>query len=192
MGYTRRKILGINFSFLLAGLVFAGWALVCAWFGWPHGFRHGSAAAFVLFSLAAIFFCAFPIIWARLPEKHPVNHELARYGDLEAISASLDLEMAEHFESLGPFRFTATMLVYDSGHEFRMIPFDQIVSAGNGKETGDDAAAIIVHTRSGRHYQWYRTWMQGIFNPDETLKKIRAAARLDAKDFSAPPESSVV
>jgi len=121
-----------------------------------------------------------------------VNHELARYGDLEAISKRLDLEMAEHFESLGPFRFTATMLVYDSGHEFQMIPFDQIVSAEMEQETGDDAAAIIVHTRSGRHYQWYRTWMQGIFNPDETLKKIRAAARLDAKDSTAAAESSVV
>ena len=192
MGYTRRKIRGINFSFLLAGLVFAGWALVCAWFGWPHGFRHGSAAAFVLFSLAAIFFCAFPIIWARLPEKHPVNHELARYGDLEAISKRLDLDMAEHFASLGPFRFTATMLVYYSGLEFQMIPYDQIVSAEMEHATGDDAAAIVVHTRSGRHYQWYRTWMQGIFDPEETLNKIRAAARLEDKDSTAAAESSAV
>src|SRR5260221_14669148 len=105
MGYTRRKVRGINFSFLLAGLIFAGWALVCAWFGWPRGFRHGSAAAFALFGLAAIFFCAFPVIWARFPEKHPVNHDLMRYGNLREISARLDREMADHFEALGPFRF---------------------------------------------------------------------------------------
>ena len=174
LGYTRRKIRGINFSFLLAGLIFAGWALVCAWFGWPRGFRHGSAAAFVLFTLAALFFCAFPVIWARFPEKHPVNHDLMRYGNLREISVRLDREMAEHSEALGPFRFTASMLVYDSGHEFQMIPYDQIVSAEIEATTSDDPAVILVRTRKGRQYQWYRTWMQGIFDADAVLEKIRS------------------
>jgi hypothetical protein len=190
MGYTRRKIHGINFSFLLAGTVFAGWALVCAWFGWPRGFRYGSAAAFCLFSAAAVFFLAFPVIWARFPEKHPVNHELARYGKVEEISERLDIEMAEHFEAVGPFRFTATFLVYDSGHEFQLVPYNQIVSAAIDQPTSEDPATIIVRARSGRHYQWFRTWMQGMFDPEKTLEKIRTAAHLD--DPKEPPESPVV
>ena len=141
MGYTRRKIRGINFSFLLAGIVFAGWAFVCAWFGWPRGFRYGSTAGFALFAVASVFFTAFPLIWARYPEKHPVNHELARYGNLREVSQRLDREMADHFETLGPFRFTATMMVYDSGHEFQMIPYDQILSA-------EVATADVPHSSS--------------------------------------------
>jgi hypothetical protein len=190
MGYTRRKIRGINLSFLLAGTVFAGWALVCAWFGWPRGFRYGSAAAFSLFSAAALFFIAFPAIWARFPGKHPVNHELARYGDIREIAKRLDTEMAEHVEANGPFRFTATFLVYDSGHEFQLVPYNQIVCAEIDRPTSDDPAAIIVRTRSGRRYQWFRTWMQGTFDPEKTLERIRAAAHLD--DQKDSPESPVV
>jgi hypothetical protein len=196
MGYTKRKIRGINFSFLLAGVVFAGWALVCAWFGWPHGFRHGSTAALTLFSLAAIFFCAFPVIWARFPGKHPVNHDLMRYGNLGDVSARLDREMADHFEAIGPFRFTATMLVYDSGHEFQMIPYDQIVSAELEKaapdDPHDDPSAVVIHTRKGRTYQWYRTWMQGIFDPEAVLEKIRSVipANHEAPSITADPSTA--
>ena len=182
MGYTKRKIHGINFSFLLASAILAGWALVCAWFGWPRGFRGGSAAAFGLFSAAALFFAAFPVIWARFPAKHPVNHELMRYGALAEISRRLDQEMGEHFEALGPFRFTASFLVYDSGHEFQFIPYDQIVSI---ERALDDDTSIVVRTRSGRRYQWYRTWMQGIFDPEKVLERIRAAAH-----FGDPAPSS--
>jgi hypothetical protein len=187
MGYTRRKIRGINLSFLLAGMVFAGWALVCAWFGWPRGFRYGSTAGFALFAAVALFFLAFPLIWARYPAKHPVSHELARYGKLSQISERLDREMAEHFDAIGPFRFTASFFVYDSGHEFQLIPYDQIVFAEIERPTSDDPPAIVVHTRRGRHYQWFRTWMQGTFNPDKTLEKIRAAAHLDDKKDSSEP-----
>ena len=192
MGYTRRKNRGINFSFLLAGFVFACWAFVCAWFGWPRGFRAGSTAGFVLFAVASLFFTAFPAIWARYPKKHPVNHELLRYGELSEISERLDTEMAGQVEILGPFRFTATMLVYDSGHEFQMIPYNQIVSAEFASGSGDDAPTVIVHTRAKRRYQWYRTWLQGIFSPEEVHAKIRAAAHLDDTDSSVPPVSSVV
>ncbi len=176
MGYTRRKIRGINFSFFLAGLIFAGWALVCAWTGLPRSFPHSGAAGFGVFGVAALFFTAFPLIWARFPTKHPVNHELARYGKLAQVSEHLDREMVGKVEKLGPFRFTATLLVYDSGHEFQMVPYDQIVSA---EKTFDDVLAISVTTRKGRRYQWYRTWMQGKFNPDQVLERIRAAAHLD-------------
>jgi hypothetical protein len=184
MGYTKRKIRGINFSFFLAALIFAGWALVCAWSGWPRSLRGGNTAGFVLFVLAALFFTAFPLIWARFPEKHPVNHELRRYGKLREISQRLDAEMAGRVEVVGPFRFTATMLVYDSGHEFQMIPYDQIISAEIisaeiEQDTPDDRAAVIVKTRNGRRYQWYRSWMQGRFVPETGLAKIRAAAHLD-------------
>lgn len=191
MGYTKRKIRGINFSFLLAGLVFAGWALFCAWSGWPRGFRAGSVAGFVLFALAAMFFCAFPAIWARFPEKHPVNHELMRYGKLAEVSARLDREIAEHVETLGPFRFTATILVYDSGHEFQMVPYNQIISAEIEQPASDDLSAVVVRTRDGRCYQWYRTWMQGIFDPEKTPAKIRAAAHLDDPNPSSSPSSVV-
>jgi len=184
MGYTKRKVRGINLSFLLEGLIFAGWALVCAWYGWPRGFRAASTAGFVLFALAALFFAAFPVIWARFPEKHPVNHELMRYGNLSEVSALLDREMAGDVAVLGPFRFTAMILVYDSGHEFQMIPYDQIVSAEIEKTTDDDPTSLVVSTRAGRRYQWYRTWMQGVFNPEMTLAKIRAAAHLDDTDAS--------
>jgi hypothetical protein len=180
MGYTKRKIRGINFSFFLAALVFAGWAFVCAWFGWPRGFRHSSAAGFGLFALVALFFAAFPVIWARYPAKHPVNHELMRYGKLSQVSAKLDQEMSGHVEALGPFRFTASFLVYDSGHEFQLIPYDQIASAEIEKLTTDDPTAVVVRTRSGRRYQWYRTWMQGTFDPEKILEKIRAAAHLES------------
>jgi len=183
MGYTKRKVRRINFSFLLAGFIFACWALVCAWYGWPRGFRFGSAAGFGLFALAALFFCAFPVIWARFPEKHPVNHELRRYGDLSQISKRLDCEMTEQVEIVGPFRFTATMLVYDSGHEFQLVPYDQIVSAE--LEPGDDPATIMVRTRSRRRYQWYSTWLQGVFNPEKVLKKIRRAAHLEDSETPA-------
>ncbi len=184
MGYTRRKIRGINFSFLLAGLIFAGWALVCAWFGWPRGFRHGSATAFALFGLTAIFFCAFPAIWTRYPGKHPVIHELARYGKPSEISRRLDSEMAGHVDRLGPFRFTAAILVYDSGHEFQMVPYDQIVSAET--DPNEDTAKITVVTRSGRRYQWFSTWMQGYFNPEEVRGRICTAAHLDEPNPPAP------
>jgi len=188
MGYTQRKIRGINFSFLLAAFIFACWAFVCSWYGWPRGFRHGSAAGFGLFAAAALFFTAFPAIWARFPDKHPVNHELKRYGNRSEISRRLDQEMQNNVERLGPFRLTASMLVYDSGHEFQLIPYDQIIAA----ELDSDAAgaaptAIIVRTRTGRHYEWFSTWTQGVFNPEEVLKKVRDAARLDAPDSSAPP-----
>ncbi len=179
MGYTKRKIRGINFSFLLAGFVFACWALVCAWFGWPRGLRHGSVAAFALFALAALFFMAFPILWARSPEKHPVNHELLRYGALSQLSARLDAEMTGNVEVLGPFRFTATLLVYDSGHEFQLVPFDQIASAEIERPSADDPGAIMLRTRAGRRYHWYSAWLQGIFDPEVVLRKIRAAAHLD-------------
>ncbi len=193
MGYTKRKIRGINLSFLLAGFIFAGWALFCAWSGWPRGFRAGSTAGFCLFAAAALFFISFPVIWARFPEKHPVNHELMRYGNLHEISTRLDKEMSEHAEKLGPFRFTKSFLVYDSGHEFQMIPYDQIVSAKIDQPSSDDPVAIVVHTRSKRQYQWYRTWLQVIFDPEEVLRKIRAAARLDAAaDSSVTSVSPVV
>ena len=189
MGYTQRKIRGINFSFLLAGFIFAGWALFCAWYGWPRAFRGGSAAGFGLFAVASLFFTAFPFLWARFPEKHPVNHELMRYGNLKEVSERLDIEMAERFEALGPFRFTATMLVYDSGHEFQMIPYDQIMPAEVEKGTDGEVPAIVVRTRTGRRYQWYRTWLQGIFEPEKTLEKIRSAAHLDDTDSSVSPVS---
>lgn len=179
MGYTKRKIRGINFSFLLAGLIFAGWALVCAWFGFPRSLRHGSAAAFALFLLAAIFFAAFPVIWARCPSKHPVNHDLSRYGNLTEVSAQLDREMEGRVETLGPFHFTETMLIYDIGHEFQMIPYNQIASAEIDQPTSDDPAAVVVRTRTGKRYQWFRTWMQGRFNPQEVVEKIRANAHLE-------------
>jgi len=189
MSYTRRKIRGINFSFLLAAFIFAGWALFCAWYGWPRSFRGGSVAGFGIFAAAALFFMAFPILWARFPDKHPVNHELARYGDLREIAERLDIEMSEQVEVLGPFRFTATFFIYDSGHEFQIIPYDQIVAAHIDKGSGDDAPAVVVRTRKGRKYQWYRTWLQGIFDPEKTLEKIRAAAHLDEPK---PSESSAV
>jgi hypothetical protein len=185
MGYTKRKIRGINFSFLLAGFIFACWALVCAWFGWPRGFRGGSATGFSLFALAALFFSAFPAIWARFPEKHPVNHELLRYGGLAEMSARLDRETAAPIERIGPFRFTATLLVYDSGHEFQLIPYDQIASAGVERLADDDPLTLLVQTRKGRRYQWYRTWMQGIFDPEKVLGRIRSAARLETPQAPA-------
>ena len=191
MGYTKRKIRGINFSFLLAAFILACWALVCAWYGWPRGFHHGSAAGFALFALAALFFCASPIIWARFPEKHSVNHELLRYGDLKEISQRLDKEMQGSVEILGPFRFTASMLLYDSGLEFLLIPYDQITTAELDTDAGDAApTAIIVRTKANRRYEWFSTWTQGVFNPEQVLARIRTAAHLDAA-HQDDPDSSV-
>lgn len=189
MGYTKRKIRGINSSFFLAGFIFAGWALFCAGYGWPRAFRGSTVAGSALFTLAALFFIAFPIIWARLPGKHPVNHELARYGKIAQISERLDREMLGPVEILGPFRFTASFLVYDSGHEFQLVPYDQIVSAEIDQAASDDPAAVVLRTRSGRRYQWYRTWLQGLFNPDQVVKKIREAAKLDRPSDAATPAS---
>jgi hypothetical protein len=47
MGYTKRKIRSINFSFFLAGFIFAGWALFCAWYGWPRNIREAAPWASV-------------------------------------------------------------------------------------------------------------------------------------------------
>jgi hypothetical protein len=186
MGYTQRKVRGINFSFLLAGFVFACWALACAWYGWPRGVRAGSIAGFSLSAIAALFFCAFPLIWARYPEKHPVHHELRRYGALSQISQRLDREMSEHVEVEGPFRFTATLLVYDSSHRFQKVPHDQIASAEIEKAGGDDPAAIVLRTRSGRRYQWYCTWLRGIFDAERVLEKMRASSN-KSEDRQSPP-----
>jgi hypothetical protein len=191
MGYTKRKIRGINFSFLLAGFIFAGWALVCAWYGWPRGFRHASAAGFTLFALAALFFTAFPAIWARYPARHPVLHELARYGKIRDVSHRLDREMAGAVETVGPFRFTGKMLVYDSGLEFHLVPYDQIVSAEIEQAASDDPVALLVRTRKGRQYQWFRTLLQGRFDPEKTLEKIREAAGLNDRSTGASVETTV-
>jgi hypothetical protein len=179
MGYTRRKIRSINRSFFLAGLVLAGWGLACAWLGWPRAFHHGGAAAFGLFLLAALFLFSFPLIWARYPEKHPVNHELHRYGRVAEISARLDADMAGAVEITGPFRFTSGFLVYDAGHEFQLVPYDQIASAEIEKSGDDVAGALVIRTRKGRRRQWYPGWMTGRFNPEEVLARVRAAAHLD-------------
>lgn len=190
MGYTARKIRSINRSFFLAGFVFAAWALVCAWQGWPHSLRHGSAAAFALFLCAALFFCAFPIVWARYPEKHPVNHALRRYGNFRQLAQRLDAEMAEQpVEIEGPFRFTLTMLVYDSGHEFQMVPYSEIKSAATAAE--DDAPSLIVQTKHGRRYQWYPSWMQGKFDPKVALQKLRKATHLEAECDLVPTSRRV-
>ncbi len=190
MGYTRRKVRGIDFSFFFAALVFAGWSLYCLLSGQPRSFHGASTAGFILFGLAAVFFAAFPLIWARYPAKHPVHHELARYGKLSKMSARLDSEMSQSVEVLGPFRFTATLLVYDSGLEFQLVPYDQIVRAELATDEG--ASAIMVQTRGGRRYQWYRTWFQGNFNPAQVLEKISTAARLDspANTTAADPSSA--
>jgi hypothetical protein len=181
MGYTARKIRGINLSFFLAALVFAGWAFVCAWFGCPRGFRGASTAAFILFMIAALFFTTFPVIWARYPEKHPVYHELRRYGKIREVSARLDADMEGPVDAIGPFRFTRSLLVYDSGLEFQMIPYDQIAAAEIESSTGGEpiTPTIVVRTRSGPRYQWYRAWMQGIFDPQKVIEKMRTATHLE-------------
>ena len=186
MGYTKRKIRGINFSFLLAGFVLACWALVCAWYGWPRGLKHGSVAAFGLLALAALFFLVFPLIWARYPAKHPVNHDLARYGKIREMSALLDREMSQAMEALGPFRFTGSLLVYDTGLEFRMIPYDQIARVE--AISGDGTSGLAVHTRSGRSYQWFSNLGQGRFDPQKMEEKIRARARLEPEIAPRGPE----
>jgi len=191
MGYTKRKIRGINFSFLLAGLVFACWALVCAWYGWPRGFRGGSAAGFSVLAFASVFFTAFPAIWARYPRKHPVIHELLRYGKFSEISRRLDCEMQDNdVEVIGPFRFTKSMLVYDVSFDLQLVPYDQIVAAEIEQSSNDEPVAIVVHTRNGRQFQWYRTFMQGRFDPEETLKKIRAAVHLDEKSSATNDQAA--
>ena len=177
MGYTRRKIRAVNFSFLLSASAFAGWSLYCLVSGQPRSFPRASTAGFILFGLAALFFAAFPGIWARYPAKHPINHELGRYGKFREMSQRLDTEMSQSINVVGPFRFTATLLVYDSGLEFQVIPYDQIVRV----ETAPDeyTPGVLIHTRSGRRYSWYRSWMQARFNPEEVSGKIRAVAHLD-------------
>jgi hypothetical protein len=177
MGYTRRKIRAINLSFFLAAAIFTGWALFCARTGLPHSFPHGGAAGFALFGTAALFFASFPLIWARFPGKHPVNHELMRYGSLSEISSALDKEMSGSVDALGPFRFTANFLIYNPSYEFQMIPFDQIASVDVSSEDG--AAGIAVRTRKGRSYLWFSTWMQGRFDPEEVVERIRACAELE-------------
>ncbi len=59
-----------------------------------------------------------------------------------------------------------------------MIPYVQIVAAEISPS--DDVPAIRVRTRGGRQYQWFPNWMQGSFNPEEVLARIRAAAKLPA------------
>lgn len=187
MGYTKNKIRGINFSFLLAGFVFACWALVCAWYRWPRGVRGGSVAGFGLLGVAALFFLAFPFIWARYPAKHPVNHELARYGKVPEMSARLDREMSQAVEAIGPFRFTASLLVYDTGLEFQMIPYDQIASAETISDEG--TSGVAVRTRSGRSYHWFNSFGQGRFDPRKIKGKIREAARLMAEEPEVEQQS---
>jgi hypothetical protein len=177
MGYTQHKIRRINRSFFLAALTFAGWALFCAWTGLPRSFPHSGATGFFLFSLAAVFFMVFPVVWTRYPDKHPVIHELRRYGKIREVSERLDAEMAGRIEIIGPFRFTAHFLVYDSAHEFQMVPYDQITSVEMVSDEG--TPGVVVHTQSGRRYQWYSTWMQGRFSSEKVREKIRLAAHLD-------------
>jgi hypothetical protein len=186
MGYTKRKISSINFI-IPAGCVQLRrlGALLCLVRVAARLPRRQHCRLRNLRRSSALLL-AFPILWARFPDKHPVNHELARYGDVREISERLDIEMSRQVEVLGPFRFTATFLVYDSGHEFQIVPYDQIVAAHVDKGSSDDAPAVVVRTRKGRQYQWYRAWLQGIFDPQKTLEKIRAAAQRDEAPPTAP------
>jgi hypothetical protein len=182
MGYTKRKIRGINFSFLFAAVAFAGWSLFCVLSGQPRSFPRGSSAGFVLFGLAAVFFAAFPLIWARYPRRHPVNHELARFGKLSEMSARLDSEMSGDVEVFGPFRFTSSLLIYDTGLEFQMVPYDQIVFVELVEDEGTPRVAL--RTRTGRRYEWHRSLLERRFDPEQVLERIRVAAHL-ASDLAA-------
>ena len=99
--------------------------------------------------------------------------------------------MADHFEALGPFRFTATMLIYDSGHEFKMIPYDQIISAELERPATDDPAAILVRTRKAPPLPVVPHLDAGNFDPTNVLARIHSAAHLDDTDPSELSVSSV-
>lgn len=125
-----------------------------------------------------------PAAVGALSRKHPVNHELHRYGKVREVAARLDREMGELVETIGPFRFTATMLVYDSGLEFQMIPYDKIAAAEI--PDSNDIPSLRIRTRNGRQYEWFRSWMQGSFNPDEVVAKIRSKANIPDSTTEQP------
>lgn len=181
--YVKRKITGITTSAFLCAAVFVFGALYIFWEHSAGRHRDAWQATLVLCGLAAVVVAFFPVSWMIWPQRHPVRKSLARWGDADVFAERLNAEIAAPHEACGPFHFTATLLIYDPGYTLEVVPFDQIVSAQHVLDSSGEGTTHVIEvvTSIGHEYQWYRTWIQGRFDPRQVLAKICGAARL------APP-----
>lgn len=181
MEFTRSKTRGIYVSRLLVALVFGVGTIYVLVRRVPHEdlywFQLSSLAALTILTLS------FPVRWMLFPHRHPVQ-ALAVHGDAAALAGQLNAEMRHGPEVQGPFYFTSSFLTYSPGYTLDVVPYESILSAlKEMSDSGEGPATpvVVVHTKQGRTYKWYRTWMQGMFNADQVLLSIRRRANLTQK-----------
>jgi hypothetical protein len=179
MEFTSSKTRALYTSHLLAALVSAAATIYLLLKHVPHGTLYwiqlGGIVALTILVLS------FPACWMLFPHRHPVHRALAVHGDATALASQLNTEMGRGSEVQGPFHFTSSFLTYSPGYTLDVVPYESILSAL--KEMSDSAEGpatplVVVHTKQGRTYKWYRTWIQGIFDADRVLLSLRRHANL--------------
>ena len=177
MEFTKQKKNTITVGYVLAACVSGGATIYLLLKHAPHGtlywFQLSALLGMTILLLGGVGY------WIAYPHTHPVDRALAVHGDGAALAERLNAEMALTDEVQGPFSFSSSFLTYSPGYEFDVVPYDSILSAL--KEIQDSTPMIVVHTRQGKTYTWYRTLMQGIFDPDQVLLSVRRRAGLTRK-----------
>lgn len=165
--FTQRRARTISSTFLLIAFVFVGGTAYAKYARLDFGLWQEIVAAGLV-----LVFAVFPLIWMVVPCWHPVYKALAAHGDPAKIAECLNAEMKSPHAWIHPFHFTQTYLVYDLSYEFNVVPYASISYTGLDRGIGEDAPRIVVYTWEGRTYRWPRTWMQGLFDPEEVLARI--------------------
>lgn len=182
MEFTAQKKHTVTASYLLAACVFGGGTIYLLLKHAPHGklywFQLSGLLGMTILLLGVVTY------WMVFPHRHPVDRALAVHGDAAALAERLNAEMVCVPEVQGPFSFGSSFLTYSPGYEFDFVPYDSISSAM--KELADSGEGgttpvIVVQTNQGKTYKWYRTLMQGMFDPDQVLLSIRRRAGLTRK-----------
>lgn len=177
MEFTTQKKHTITASYLLAACVFGGGTIYLLLKHAPHGklywFQLSGLLGMTTLLLGVVTY------WMVFPQRHPVDRALAVHGDVAALAERLNAEMVFISEVQGPFSFSSSFMTYSPGYEFDFVPYDSISSAL--KEVDDSTPVIVVQTKQGKTYKWYRTLMQGMFDPDQVLLSVRRRAGLTRK-----------
>jgi len=179
MEFTNLKTRGIYTSRLLVALVFGVGTIYLLLKHVPHGTPYWiQLSGLVGLTVLAL---SIPVCWMLFPHRHPVHRALAVHGDVTALASQLNAEMRRGAEVQRPFYFTSSFLTYSPGYTLDVVPYESILSALKEMDTvgeGPATPVVVVHTKQGRTYKWYRTWIQGMFDADRVLLSIRRQANL--------------
>jgi hypothetical protein len=182
MEFISSKRRAISASLLLAALVPAVATIYLLLKHVPHGTLYWiQLSGIVGLTILAL---SFPACWVLFPHRHPVHRALAVHGDATALASQLNAEMRRGPEVQRPFCFTSSFLTYSPGYTLDVVPYESILSAlKEMSDSGEGPAVpvVVVHTKQGRTYKWYRTWMQGMFDADQVLLSLRRRANLTQK-----------